>query len=167
MSLKLEDVKGLGKKIDNLKEAGIDTVEKLANAKLEELLEIKGIGETSAQKLIDNAKEMLSEVSGEEIPKEIETAKPEDDDEKKVKEDLKKLEEKKKLLEGKKVEAGDFILVKITARTQKGKVFQVSSVEDAKLAGIYDEKQEQQGYYTPEFVIVGKPGFLNEGLTET
>ena len=46
-------------------------------------------------------------------------------------------------------------------------MFQASSVEDAKRAGIYDEKKEQQGYYTPEFVIVGKAGFLNEGLTET
>ena len=43
MSLKLEDVKGLGKKIEDLKGAGIDTVDKLANAKVEELLEIKGI----------------------------------------------------------------------------------------------------------------------------
>ena len=167
MSLKLEDVKGLGKKIDNLNEAGIDTVEKLANAKIEDLLEIKGIGVASAQKLIDNAKELLGETSGEDISEEKETAKQVDEDEKKVQEDLKKLEEKKKLLEGKKVEEGDFILVKITARTQKGKVFQVSSVEDAKKAGIYDEKKEQQGYFTPEFVIVGKPGFLNEGLTET
>jgi FKBP-type peptidyl-prolyl cis-trans isomerase 2 len=54
----------------------------------------------------------------------------------------------------------------ITARTQKGKIFRVSSEEDAKKAGIYDEKKANQGFYTPEFVIVGKPGFLNEGLTE-
>ena len=32
---------------------------------------------------------------------------------------------------------------------------------------VYDEKKEQQGFYAPEFLIVGKPGFLNEGLTET
>ncbi len=167
MSLKLEDVKGLGKKIDNLKEAGIDTVEKLANAEVKDLSEIKGIGEASAQKFIDNAKELLGTKPEEEISEPKEVVKTEDEDEKKVKEELKKLEEKKKLLEGKKVEDGDFVLVKITARTQKGKVFQVSSVEDAKLAGIYDEKKEQQGYYTPEFVIVGKAGFTNEGLTET
>jgi len=155
MSLKLEDVKGIGKKIDNLKEAGIDTVEKLANAEVKDLSEIKGIGQASAQKFIDNAKELLGKKSEEQIPESKEAVKIEDDDEKKVKEELKKLEEKKKLLEGKKVEDGDFALVKITARTQKGKVFQVSSVEDAKKAGIYDEKKEQQGFYTPEFVIVG------------
>ena len=167
MSLKLEDVKGLGKKIDTLKEAGIDTVEKLANAEVKDLSEIKGIGEASAQKFIDSAKELLGTKSGEELAEDKGAGITEDEDEKKIQEELKKLEERKKLLEGKKVEDGDFILVKITAKTQKGKVFQVSSVEDAKRAGIYDEKKEQQGYYTPEFVIVGKAGFLNEGLTET
>ncbi len=165
MGLKLEDVKGLGKKAKSLKETGIDSVEKLANAKLEELLEIKGIGEASAQKYIDNAKELLSEKPAETISEEKEVIKEEDEIEKEVQEKLKKLEEKKKKLQGKKAEEGDFILVKITAKTHKGKIFQVSSVEDAKKAGIYDEKREH--LYTPEFVIVGKPGFLNEGLTET
>ncbi len=168
MSLKLEDVKGLGKKIENLKEAGIDTVEKLANAKLEDLLEIKGIGESSAQKYINNAKELLKDQLSEEISEEIsgekETSEKDEEEEKKIQEEIKKLEEKKKKLQGKKAEDGDFILVKITAKTQKGKIFQVSSIEDAKKAGIYDEKKEH--FYTPEFVIVGKPGFLNEGLTE-
>jgi DNA repair protein RadC len=50
MSFKLEDVKGLGKKAENLKDAGIDSVEKLANAKVDDLLRIKGIGKVSAQK---------------------------------------------------------------------------------------------------------------------
>ena len=167
MSLKLEDVKGLGKKIEDLKGAGIDTVDKLANAKVEELLEIKGIGKASAQKFIDNAKEILDKQPEKEAAGEEETVKEDDEAEKKIQEELKKLEEKKKDLQGKAVEEGDFILVKITAKTQKGKVFQVSSVEDAKKAEIYDEKKEQQGFYTPEFMIAGKPGFLNEGLTET
>lgn len=167
MSLKLEDVKGLGKKIEDLKGAGMDTVDKLANAKVEELLEIKGIGKASAQKFIDNAKELLEKQSKKEVAVEEETVKEDDEEQKKIQEELKKFEEKKKQLEGKKVEEGDFTLLKITAKTQKGKVFQVSSVEDAKKAGMYDEKKEQQGFYTPEFVIVGKPGFLNEGLTET
>ena len=43
MSYELEDVKGLGKKAENLREAGIDSVEKLANSKVEDLFEIKGI----------------------------------------------------------------------------------------------------------------------------
>jgi peptidylprolyl isomerase len=157
MSLKLEDVKGLGKKIYTLKEAGIDSVEKLANSKIEDLIDLKGIGKATAEKMVENAKELLGtpeDESGEVI------------DEKKIEEEIKKLEEKKLKLQSKKVEEGDFILVKLTARTQKGTIFRVSSEEDAKKAGIFDEQKAKQGYYTPEFVIVGKPGFLNEGLTE-
>ena len=41
MSIELENVKGIGKKADVLKEAGIDTVEKLSKVKLEELTELK------------------------------------------------------------------------------------------------------------------------------
>ena len=177
MTLNLEDVKGLGKKnINTLKEAGIDTVEKLASAKAEDLLGLKGIGKSSAPKIIEGAKDLLKKnsesASSEEIKSdekartEVTTAKIDEAEEKKIQENLKKLEEKKNRLQNKKVEKGDFILVKITAKTQKGKVFQVSSEEDAKKAGIFDEEKAKQGYYTPEFVVVGKPGFLNEGLTE-
>ncbi|MFX0025041.1 MAG: helix-hairpin-helix domain-containing protein [Candidatus Hermodarchaeota archaeon] len=164
MSLKLEDVKGLGKKAENLKEAGIDSVEKLANTKIEDLLEIKGIGKASAQKFIDNAKSLIKEnqEGGDSITKDEEKL-----DEKAIEEELRKREERREKLQGKSVEKGDFILVKITGKTQKGTVFQVSSEEDAKTAGIYDEQKAKQGYYTPEFVIAGKSGFLNEGLTET
>lgn len=166
MTPTLEDVKGLGKKADVLKEAGIDTPEKLANAKVDDLKELKGIGEATAQKLIDAAKEL---VQGESPETDTETtiAPKDEEEEKKLQEEIERLEEKKKKLEGKEVEDGDFVLVKITGRTEKGRVFRVSSVEDAKKAGIYDEQRAQQGYYTPEFVIVGKPGFVNEGLTET
>ncbi len=160
MALKLEDVKGIGKKIDSLKEAGINSVEKLAEANVEELTELKGIGKATAQKMIDNAKELLNQKT--EVAEERE-----EEEEKKIQEEIKKLEEKKAKLLGKKVEEGDFILIKITGRTQRGQIFRVSSEEDAKKAGIYDEKKAKQGYYTPEFIIVGKPGFLNEGLTET
>lgn len=170
MSLELNDVKGIGKKIDVLKEAGIDSVEKLAGAKLEELTEIKGIGKATAEKIIDNAKELLkssksgsTEILKEEKPESVES----EDEEKKALEELKNLEEKKNKLQDKKVEKGDFILVKITGKTQRGKVFRVSSEEDAKTAGIYDEQKAKQGFYSPDFVIVSKPGFLNEGLTET
>jgi len=171
MGIKLEDVKGLGKKIENLKEAGIDTVEKLANANIDNLLEIKGIGKASAEKFIKNANNLLGKGALDDEKKAIDTAKgaePEDvdEEEKKIQEDLKKLKEKKDKLKGKKAEKGDFILVKLTGKTQKGTVFRVSSEEDAKKAGIYDEQKANQGYYTPEFVIIGKPGFLNEGLTE-
>ncbi len=163
MSLKLEDVKGLGKKAENLKEAGIDSVEKLANIKMEDLLEIKGIGKASAQKFIDNAKSLLKKDQESEasIVKDEEKL-----EEKAIEEELRKKEERREKLQGKSIEQGDFILVKITGKTQKGTVFQVSSEEDAKKAGIYDEQKAKQGYFTPEFVIAGKPGFLNEGLTE-
>lgn len=166
----LEDVKGVGKKADVLKEGGIDSVEKLAESKPEDLANLKGIGEATAKKLVDAAKELLggtTEDSKEEEKKEDEAAKVDAEEEAEIQAKIKQLEEKKKRLTGKKVEEGDFVLVKITAKTQKGRIFRVSSEEDAKKAGIFEEDKAGQGYYTPEFVIVGKPGFLNEGLTET
>ena len=169
-SMNLEDVKGVGKKQDVLIEAGIDSVEKLANASVEDLTQLKGIGKATAEKFVSSAKELLSEpkestVEGDDSvldqpAEDVEKAKKEE-------EEAKILEEKKTKLEGKKVEEGDFVLLKMTARTQKGKIFRVSSEEDAKKAGIYEEEKANQGFYTPEFVIIGKPGFLNEGLTET
>jgi peptidylprolyl isomerase len=165
MSFRLEDVKGLDKKADLLREAGIDTVEKLASADIESLTHIKGVGKTTAQKLITNAKDLIG--GSQVAPQETEVKKGAIEVPKKEDAELKKLEERRRKLEGKKVEKGDFVLVKITGRTQKGTIFRVSSVDDAKKAGIYDEEKEKQGYYTPEFVIIGKPGFLNEGLTET
>jgi peptidylprolyl isomerase len=176
-SMSLEDVKGVGKKKDVLIEAGIDSVEKLANASVEDLTQLKGIGKATAEKFVSNAKELLSEPKEsaiesddavlEQPSEDVEKAKKEEEEAKKEKEEAKKLEEKKAKLEGKKVEEGDFVLLKMTARTQKGKIFRVSSEEDAKKAGMYEEEKAQQGYYTPEFVIIGKPGFVNEGLTET
>lgn len=166
----LEDVKGVGKKADVLKEGGIDSVEKLAESKPEDLANLKGIGEATAKKYIEAAKELLggaTEDSKEVEKKEDEAAKVDSEEEAEIQAKIKQLEEKKKRLTGKKVEDGDFVLVKITAKTQKGRIFRVSSEEDAKKAGIFEEDKAGQGYYTPEFVIVGKPGFLNEGLTET
>ncbi len=175
--MNLEDVKGVGKKQDVLIEAGIDSVEKLANANVEDLVQLKGIGKATAEKFVKSAKELLNEPKettiGEvdSVPdqssEDAKKAKKEAEEAKKLEEEAKKLEAKKKKLEGKKVEEGDFVLLKMTARTQKGKVFRVSSEEDAKKAGIYEEDKANQGHYTPEFVIIGKPGFLNEGLTET
>jgi peptidylprolyl isomerase len=164
--MKLDDVKGLGKKQETLIEAGIDSVEKLANSKLDDLIKLKGIGKATAEKIIANAKELMdSPVNGTTVKPKEPTL--EEKLEKEIEEEIQKLKEKKERLAGKKVEEGDFVLLKITARTQKGKIFRVSSEEDAKKAGIYEEEKAKQGYYTPEFVIVGKPGFLNEGLTET
>ncbi|MHA2038849.1 MAG: helix-hairpin-helix domain-containing protein [Promethearchaeota archaeon] len=166
MSFNLSDVKGVGKKEDTLKEAGIDTVEKLANAKTDDLTALKGIGKATAAKLIENAQSILGETPKEDSSISAEEEAIEKEEAEKIKEELKRLEQKKTQLQGKKAEEGDFILVKLTGKTQKGTIFRVSSDEDAKKAGMYDEKKAEQGMYTPEFVIVGKPGFLNEGLTE-
>ena len=164
--MKLDDVKGLGKKQEVLIEAGIDTVEKLANAKLDDLVNLKGIGKATAEKIIENAKQLLGpSANGTTVEPKEPTL--EEKLEKKIEEEVQKLKEKKERLAGKKLEEGDFVLLKMTAKTQNGKIFRVSSDEDAKTAGIYEEEKAKQGYYTPEFVIVGKPGFLNEGLTET
>ncbi len=166
MSFSLSDVKGVGKKEDTLKQAGIDTVEKLANAKTDDLTALKGIGKATASKIIENAKVILKETPKTSPTNAVEEASIEEKEVEKIQEELKRLEQKKSKLQGKKVEEGDFILVKLTGRTQKGIIFRVSSEEDAKKAGTYDEKKAEKGFYTPEFVIVGKPGFLNEGLTE-
>ncbi len=172
--MNLEDVKGVGKKQEVLIEAGIDTVEKLANADVDELTQLKGIGKATAEKFVSNAKDLLgdsnkttsdgSTVEKEKVSTEVEV---DAEEEKRIQEEAKKLEEKKKKLQGKAVEEGDFVLLKMTARTQKGKIFRVSTEEDARKAGIYEEEKGKQGYYTPEFIIVGKPGFVNEGLTDT
>ncbi len=174
MTLKLDDIKGLGKKIDILKEAGINSVEKLADSKVEDLIELKGIGKAIAEKIIDNAKTMIEENSKptEEtresvIEDEEEILKLSKVEQEKIDKEIKEKEERKKSFEGQEIKQGDFILLKITGKTQKGKVFRVSSEEDAKKAGIYDEHDAKHGHYTPEFVVVGKPGFLNEGLTQT
>jgi len=45
--------------IDDFKEAGFDTVEKLAAAKISSLTKISGIGKTTAEKIIESAKELL------------------------------------------------------------------------------------------------------------
>ncbi|MBD3194750.1 MAG: hypothetical protein GF317_06830 [Candidatus Lokiarchaeota archaeon] len=184
--MSLKDVKGLGKKtLENLNDAGIKKIEDLANSDVKELIKIEGIGKKSAKNFIENAKDLIEESEiddniddqgfHEEFKEEeIETAelseeeiKKAEEERKKEEERRKKQEEKRKRLEETEIEEGDFILVKITGKTQRGNVFRVSSVEDAKKAGIYDEQKEKQGHYTPEFVVVGKPGFLNEGLMET
>ena len=60
MAHKLEDVSGIGKTTaDRLRSAGIGTVEDLATIKLDDLLKVKGIGESTAQKYIENAIEYL------------------------------------------------------------------------------------------------------------
>ncbi len=57
--LSLEELKGVGSKIkEALEKAGFKTMEGLSCAKIEDLVKIKGIGETKAKKLIEQAKEL-------------------------------------------------------------------------------------------------------------
>lgn len=58
--MNLKKIKGIGEATaENLKKEGINTVQKLANSRLEDLLKIKGIGRSTAQKYIDEAKNLL------------------------------------------------------------------------------------------------------------
>ncbi|MFW6149876.1 MAG: helix-hairpin-helix domain-containing protein, partial [Atribacterota bacterium] len=67
----LKDVTGIGAKTaERMKEAGITSIEKLANADLKELSEIKGIGKSSAKSYIEEAKKILKTMEKEEKPKE-------------------------------------------------------------------------------------------------
>lgn len=56
----IESIKGVGKKIAKLLvEAGFTDLTKLANTTVEELTKIKGIGKTSAQKIIEGARALI------------------------------------------------------------------------------------------------------------
>lgn len=72
----LEDVKGIGSETaKKIKQAGINSVEKLASSKPEDIvkLKIKGIGKATALKVIKSAGSLLKEESPE-----VETPKPEE-----------------------------------------------------------------------------------------
>ncbi|MCM8781172.1 MAG: transcription termination factor NusA [Candidatus Omnitrophica bacterium] len=57
----LEELSGIGEKtIAALKEAGFNSIEDVAQAKVEELLKLKGIGQKKAQRLIEEAKKLIS-----------------------------------------------------------------------------------------------------------
>ena len=66
MELELEDVSGIGKATaKRLREVGIDTIDKLATIKIEDLLKlkIKGIGAATAEKYIQTAQEIIQKIS--------------------------------------------------------------------------------------------------------
>lgn len=83
MTYDLEDVSGIGKATaDRLRTSGIDTVEKLASITQEELtkLKIKGVGESTALKYINNAKKLIKKITSNaepQIKKETIPLKPE------------------------------------------------------------------------------------------
>ncbi len=81
MSFDLTDIAGIGKATaEKMKAAGIDSIEKLAKAKPEDLLllKIKGVGKATAEKYILNAKKSLkgSGIKAKQIPKQIPKQKP-------------------------------------------------------------------------------------------
>ena len=66
--LSVAELTGVGPKLlESLKEKGWDAVQVLARLSEEELTQVKGVGEKTAQKLIQSAKEMLAKVE-EELP---------------------------------------------------------------------------------------------------
>ncbi|TFG24984.1 MAG: translation initiation factor IF-2 subunit gamma [Promethearchaeota archaeon] len=106
MANELEDVSGIGKATaERLKAAGIDSVQKLATVKLEDLLglKIKGVGTATAKKYIENARSMFEKMTSKEkvttpskVVKEKEVKK-----EKKIPEKAKVKEKKAKAIEEK------------------------------------------------------------------
>ncbi|MFX1393615.1 MAG: helix-hairpin-helix domain-containing protein [Promethearchaeota archaeon] len=70
MGLNLEDISGIGKTTaQRMKLAGIDSVEKLASIKLQNLLKINGIGRSTAERYIDLAKELIEKNNSKERTK--------------------------------------------------------------------------------------------------
>lgn len=61
--ISLEKLSGIGKKIlANLKEAGYKSIEDILKAKLQDLINIKGIGKKRAEKIIEQAKTVASKI---------------------------------------------------------------------------------------------------------
>ncbi|MHA1399954.1 MAG: helix-hairpin-helix domain-containing protein [Candidatus Heimdallarchaeaceae archaeon] len=75
-NMDITNIKGIGaKKADELKKIGLDTVEKVANASIEELTKISGVGKVTAEKMKLAAQELLT-TSEQAEPKKVEPKKP-------------------------------------------------------------------------------------------
>ncbi len=78
-------IEGIGKKAkDVLEEAGFDTIDKIATANLGQLVKLPGIGEKTAKKMIESAKDVIRRIQEnskrkEEPPKEEGTKKEEEE----------------------------------------------------------------------------------------
>ncbi len=60
MTVNLTEVSGIGESLaEKMKKVGINSVEKLASIKLQDLLKINGVGEATGQKFIESAKKFL------------------------------------------------------------------------------------------------------------
>ena len=58
----LANLTGVGKKLlQTLHQSGLDTIEKVANASIEDLTKIKGLGEIKAKQILKEAKELLTD----------------------------------------------------------------------------------------------------------
>jgi len=58
--LSISDLPGVGAKVEGiLDKAGFKEIEDIANAKLEDLTEIKGVGKKTAEKILESAKELM------------------------------------------------------------------------------------------------------------
>ncbi|MFA5088410.1 MAG: transcription termination factor NusA [Candidatus Omnitrophota bacterium] len=58
--LSLSSLSGIGRKLaESLAAAGFDTLEKIASAKTEDLTSVKGLGQIKAEKMIEEAKDLL------------------------------------------------------------------------------------------------------------
>ncbi|MDD5680867.1 MAG: transcription termination factor NusA [Candidatus Omnitrophica bacterium] len=59
-------IEGIGKKAkDILEEAGFDSIDKIANTSVERLVKLPGIGEKTAKKMIDSAKDVIKRIQAE------------------------------------------------------------------------------------------------------
>ena len=60
--ISIADLSGVGKKlVDELEGKGLGTLFKIAEATIEDLTQIKGLGKIKAQKMIDEAKKLIEE----------------------------------------------------------------------------------------------------------
>ncbi|MHA1105107.1 MAG: translation initiation factor IF-2 subunit gamma [Promethearchaeota archaeon] len=101
MARELEDVPGIGKATaDRLRAAGIETIEKLATIKVENLIElkIKGIGDSTALKYVNSAKNIFNESKSKESSKPKQKTPLPKKEKPKIKKDTGKIAELKNLI---------------------------------------------------------------------
>ncbi|MBY9003741.1 MAG: translation initiation factor IF-2 subunit gamma [Candidatus Lokiarchaeota archaeon] len=101
MARELEDVPGIGKATaDRLRAAGIETIERLANIEVNDLvgLKIKGIGDPTALKYVNSAKTIFNENKSDESSKPKQKTPLPTKEEPKIKKDTGKISELKDLI---------------------------------------------------------------------